>query len=121
MYRGRILVVEDDEEIADLIQQTLVENNYEAKVCLDSRFILNQVLEYSPDLITLDLNMPKAGGFDVLSALSEMIVREIPVLVVSGMEDEVLTEALKMGASATLGKPFTLHELVGRVTELGSF
>lgn len=66
---ARILLVEDDEGLASAYQVRLEAEGFEVKVCSDGTQALNETLEYKPDMILLDLMMPKVSGFDVLDIL----------------------------------------------------
>ncbi len=109
-----VLVVEDDLEIADILSRYLERSNYRSVVAADGDTALRHVEQLRPDLLLLDLNLPRRGGFEVLSILRTKT--QTPVIVVSAMDDDVdKLSALRMGADDYVTKPFNPNEVVARV------
>lgn len=117
--RKRILIVDDDEVTASAIQRVLTLQGYETKSAKDG-FEAGRLIEsFVPSLITLDLMMWGIDGISVLKALkTENRFRDLKVVVVSADTDAKIRQALDLGASKALKKPFTNKELISTVAEL---
>ena len=80
----KILVVEDEELIGDLLQRKLLQEGYYASVAKDGEEALKQIREEKPDIILLDIVLPRLNGFEVLAELKEdEALRQIPVIIIS--------------------------------------
>lgn len=114
MEKQRILIVDDDENIAELISLYLIKECFDTKVAYDGEAALNMVDTYNPDLILLDLMLPGIDGYEVCQRIRK--VRNTPVIILSAkgeVFDKVL--GLKIGADDYIVKPFDSNELVARV------
>ena len=110
----RILVVEDEKNIVDILAFNLKRDGYEVLTAMDGAAGLALALEQDPDLILLDLMLPGMMGEELLSHIREK--SEIPVIVLSAktaLEDRV--NLLELGADDYLTKPFEQEEVVARV------
>jgi PAS domain S-box-containing protein len=108
------LVVEDDQDIARLIQFHLSGDGREVLVAHRGDEALALAKDKRPDLVTLDVMLPDASGFDVLEALkSDPQTRDIPVIIVSVMPDR--REGLRLGAVDYIGKPIDEEKLLAAV------
>ncbi len=115
-----VMVVEDDPLIAELLHEMLGRGDYAVTVCRDGDAALNRMLVAPPDLVVLDVMMPRASGFDVLRAMRESGWGEtIPVLMITaGTRLDRMVEAVRCGASDYLMKPFTADALLSAVERL---
>jgi two-component system KDP operon response regulator KdpE len=112
--RTRILVVEDDRNIVDLIQANLAVRGYEVAICADAAKAVWTFETENPDLVLLDLNLPNGDGFELCQQLRERSL--VGIIVVSarrGEHDKV--RALNLGADDYLTKPFGVEELLARI------
>ena len=112
--RTRILVVEDDRNIVDLIQANLAVRGYAVATCGDAAKALWAFEHEAPDLVLLDLNLPNGDGFELCRQLRE--ASPVGIIVVSarrGEHDKV--RALNLGADDYLTKPFGIEELLARI------
>lgn len=110
-----ILIVEDDPEIAQIIQAYVERAGFRAVGARDGDSALMLASQMKPDLVLLDLNLPKRDGFSVLSALRQS--SNVPVIVVSALDDDLdKLSALRIGADDYVTKPFNPNEVVARVT-----
>ena len=111
----RILVVEDDEEIAQVLQRSLRMEGYEVKLAGDGVRGLEEAHAFLPDLIVLDLGLPRLDGVDVARRLRED-GDEVPILMLTARDAlESRVEGLDVGADDYLVKPFERQELLARV------
>jgi len=116
--RATILVVEDGREVLEMLERTLRENGFNVLTATDGETGLQLALDVGPDLIVLDIGLPKRSG---LSVALELRARAFtaPVLMLTGRDtvsDKV--EGLDAGADDFLGKPFDSDELLARVRAL---
>jgi len=110
-----ILIVEDDEAIATGIALNLKLEGYRPTVAGDGETALALIAEEQPDLILLDLGLPKRDGLDVLGEL-RAAGNQTPVIVLSAREGEYdKVGALRLGADDYVTKPFALAELMARI------
>ncbi len=111
----RILVVEDEKKIRDVIVKTLKKENYAVDSCIDGEEALEYISAADYDAVILDIMMPKLDGFEVLKKIRSKNMK-IPVMFLTardGIEDRV--KGLDYGADDYLIKPFAFEELLARV------
>ncbi len=114
MARRKILVVDDEPKVCDLIKAYLEKDGYEVILAGDGRSAVEQVRSHKPDLIVLDLNLPVMDGIEVFRTVRA--VSDIPVIMVTARDDEVdKIVGLQLGADDYVTKPFSPRELAARV------
>ena len=111
----RILIVEDEKNIVDILSFNLSKEGYETLEAYDGEAGLQLALEQNPDLILLDLMLPKMNGFDVCRSLRREN-RSTPVIMLTAREEETdKVLGLELGADDYITKPFSMRELLARV------
>lgn len=111
----RILVVEDEPSIAKLVQFNLEKEGFQVEVATDGETGLEMALDQAPDLIVLDLMLPRLDGLEVCKRLRQE-KRHIPILMLTAKTDEFdKVLGLELGADDYMTKPFSPRELVARV------
>lgn len=111
----RILIVEDEKNIVDILSFNLSKEGYETLEAYDGEAGLQLALEQNPDLILLDLMLPKMNGFDVCRSLRREN-RSTPVIMLTAREEETdKVLGLELGADDYITKPFSVRELLARV------
>lgn len=114
---ARILVVEDDEAIADVVRRSLRVEGHEVRSAGDGVEALSLAEEFAPDLIVLDLGLPRLDGTEVLKRVRAE--SDVPILVLTARVDVTdRVEGLDSGADDYLPKPFERDELMARVRAL---
>jgi DNA-binding response OmpR family regulator len=114
MSKRKVLIVEDDQAIAELERDYLEIHGYEVTLQSDGIQALEEVLEHEYDLIILDVMLPGMDGFDILRRIREK--KYIPVLMVSARKEDIdKIRGLGLGADDYVTKPFSPSELVARV------
>jgi two-component system, OmpR family, KDP operon response regulator KdpE len=111
----RVLIIEDDPNIVDLIRSNLVVRGFDAVVSYDGSRALQLLETEEPDIVLLDLTLPDADGFDLCRLIRER--SPVGIIVVSargGERDKV--SALNVGADDYMTKPFSIEELLARIT-----
>jgi DNA-binding response OmpR family regulator len=112
-----VLVVEDDEEIAQVLQRSLRLEGYEVRVAGDGEAALDQSAAFNPDLVILDLGLPKLDGMEVARRLRS--ADDVPILMLTARDAlEARVEGLDAGADDYLVKPFERQELLARLRAL---
>ena len=111
----RILIVEDEKNIVDILSFNLSKEGYETLEAYDGDAGLQLALEQDPDLILLDLMLPKRSGFDVCRSL-RAAGHNTPVIMLTAREEETdKVLGLELGADDYITKPFSMRELLARV------
>jgi len=114
---ARVLVVEDDEEISNVLKRSLRIEGYEARSAADGDAALEQAKEFAPDLVILDLGLPKLDGVEVAKRLRAE--GDVPILVLTARDGlDAKVEGLDAGADDYLVKPFERAELLARLRAL---
>ena len=115
-----ILIVEDDEDIAELVAYNLERHGWKTHTCHNGCEGLETIREMRPDMVILDIMLPGMDGFDIYRAMKDgSVTRGIPVLFLSAraqLEDKL--EGLQLGADDYMTKPFSPKELVLRVRNI---
>lgn len=116
----KILMIEDDQASAELIESWLTENGYQVSIVGDGVMALGAIRSYAPDLIILDLMLPGGGGFSVLEMLKlSTKTKHIPVVILSVARDAPRKErAIKTGADVFLEKPYDPDVLLATIKKL---
>jgi two-component system, OmpR family, response regulator MprA len=114
---GRVLVVEDDAEIADVLRRTLRQEGHEVRSAADGVAALEVAEDFVPDLVILDLGLPKLDGVEVCRRLRAESDASILILTARAQTDDRV-EGLDSGADDYLVKPFERKELLARMRAL---
>src|SRR3954462_7380589 len=114
---GRVLVVEDDAEIADVLRRTLRQEGHEVRSAGDGVSALEQAEDFVPDLVILDLGLPKLDGVEVCRRLRSSSDVSILILTARTQTDDRVV-GLDSGADDYLVKPFERKELLARMRAL---
>jgi len=114
----KILIIEDEEIVLGLLQKKLIQDGYETSVARNGEEGLKKMREIKPDLILLDIIMPKMGGFEVMEEMQkDKELKKIPVIVVSNSGQPVeIDKARELGARDWLIKTeFDPQEVIDKV------
>ncbi|SEL42627.1 response regulator transcription factor [Nonomuraea pusilla] len=112
-----VLVAEDDPKQAELLRRYLEREGYEARVVHDGRSAIDEARQGDPDLVLLDVMMPKVDGLDVCRVLRAESDLPILMLTARSTEDDLLL-GLDLGADDYVTKPYSPRELMARVRTL---
>ncbi len=112
--KNKILVVDDERPIANIIKYNLEQENFNVETAFDGIEALKKVREFEPELILLDIMLPKKSGFDVLREIRTEYT--MPILMLTAKEEagDKIT-GLELGADDYITKPFSMKEVVARV------
>ena len=115
----RILVVDDNRDILELIQRVLTTYGYEVVIARDGLEALQQEANAKPDLIVLDVNLPNIDGWEVCRRIKSR--RDVPVMLLTVRAERADIELSRAaGADDHLPKPFDITEFLSRITSLAT-
>lgn len=115
---GRVLVVEDDADIASLVRIHLEDAKYQVTVAGDGRSGLDAALRDPRDLLILDLSLPDIDGLDICQQLTRLEPRPLILMLTARCAELDRVRGLELGADDYLIKPFSILELMARVRAL---
>jgi DNA-binding response OmpR family regulator len=111
----RILVVEDEKHISDVVEYVLLENAFEVVVAADGNTGLERFREEHPDLVLLDLKLPGIPGLDLFRKMRRLRP-DAPIIMLTSYDEEIdRVLGLELGADDYVTKPFSTRELVARI------
>ena len=116
----RVLVAEDDPDVADALRQALTERlDVETDVVANGALVMDAVTVGRPDLFILDVGLPGLNGLDVFDLLrSDPRVQGVPVLFLTGLPERAETASAATGVHEVLAKPFDVNDLIARAERL---
>lgn len=110
----KILVVDDEMPISDIIKFNLLKEGYDVETAFDGEEALKKAYQYQPDLVLLDVMLPKLDGFQVCRKIRESF--KMPIIMLTAKEEEVdKVLGFELGADDYITKPFGMRELIARV------
>ncbi len=110
----KILVVDDEKPISDIIKFNLIKEGYDIETAFDGEEALKKVYQFQPDLVLLDVMLPKLDGFQVCRRIRESF--NMPIIMLTAKEEEVdKVLGFELGADDYITKPFGMRELIARV------
>jgi two-component system alkaline phosphatase synthesis response regulator PhoP len=120
LYMKRILIIEDDRDIVELVRYNLANEGFQVAAAFDGNSGLATVKKTPPDLLLLDLMLPKMSGLEICREIrKEESLNRLPVLMLTARGDEAdRVVGLEMGADDYVTKPFSPRELIARVKAL---
>ena len=111
---AKILVVDDEPTLRNVLHYNLTKESHQVRTAGDGEEAIDQAREYKPDLILLDVMLPKLDGFEVCKALRRE--SNVPILMLTAKDSEIdKVVGLEIGADDYITKPFSMRELVARV------
>ncbi len=113
---ARILIADDNPQGVELLEAYLSDSKYEIRTAADGEETLSQVAAWRPDLILLDIMMPKISGFEVCKRLrANPATRDIAVLMITALDQSDVDRAVEAGTDDFLRKPINKNDLLLRV------
>jgi len=123
--KKKVLVADDEEDICQMLKIVLEKQGWEVETACDGKDALEKIESGPPDLILLDLKMPRINGYHLFAQLkSDEKYKEIPIIIITGLTQDSEHDdeewARRMDAEGFVTKPFDLEELARRIKELTS-
>src|SRR6266700_4518288 len=115
---ARILIIDDNELLSRMLLETLSENGYEVRTSLDANSGYSAAIEFMPDLILMDIQLPDVTGFDLCRLIkNKSELQSVPIIMITGTarSTEEKVKGFQMGVDDYLLKPFDMPELLERV------
>ena len=117
MDKARVLVVEDDPDIGDVVRRSLRREGYDVRLAPDGAAALDEAAVFEPDAVVLDLGLPQVDGLEVSQRLRAD--GDVPILMLTARDSvDARVQGLDSGADDYLVKPFDLQELLARIRAL---
>lgn len=114
MDSKRVLIVEDEKSISDIVKFNLTKEGFEVDTAFDGKIGLEKALSNDPDLVLLDVMLPGMDGFEICRKIREKSA--VPIIMLTAKEEEVdKVLGLELGADDYITKPFGLRELIARI------
>lgn len=114
MARSKILLVDDEPKVCELIKAYLVKDGYDVIIAADGKTAIEQAQRNKPDLILLDLNLPELDGLEVCRTIRKQ--SNVPIIMLTARDEEIdKVVGLEIGADDYVTKPFSPRELAARV------
>ncbi len=114
MEARKILIIEDEKSISDIIKFNLVKEGFDVDTAYDGQDGLQKAIKQTPELILLDVMLPLLDGFEVCKRIRE--VSMVPIIMLTAKEEEVdKVLGLELGADDYITKPFGMRELIARI------
>lgn len=115
--KTKVLIVEDEEHIVELIKYNLEKEGYDVIFCDNGKDALNKVVNEKPNLILLDVMLPELDGYEILKNLKiSENTKDIPVIMLTAKSEEIdKVLGLEFGADDYITKPFSVRELLARI------
>jgi two-component system response regulator VicR len=114
METKKVLIIEDEKPISDIISYNLSKEGFETEAAYDGQEGLDKALKTNPDLVLLDIMLPTIDGFEICKRIRER--SNVPIIILTAKEEEVdKVLGLELGADDYMTKPFGHRELIARV------
>ena len=111
-----ILIVDDDQAICDFVGEVLVENGYACDIALNANDALAKLQNHRFDLALLDIKLPDKSGMDLLEASQSFFQTTATIMMTAVKDLDTAVQAMKLGASDYVVKPFTIDKLTASIT-----
>ncbi len=115
-----ILIVEDEKQLVELLRYRLEANGYKVETAYDGQEGLQKIMQVKPDLVVLDIMMPKMHGYEVCRLSKENdATKSIPIIMLTAhTQEKDIEDAKKYGADSFVTKPFDPKMLLGEISKL---
>lgn len=118
MATGRLLIVEDDEGLRETLAEVLTDDGHDVRMASDGEAALEAIRDWKPEVIVLDLMMPKMDGYAFRALQRDLPGGAPPKILILSAARDVESAAAELDADGWLVKPFRLDEILSAVDEL---
>jgi DNA-binding response OmpR family regulator len=113
----KVLIAEDDSLVLKTMELCLKKFGYEVIACIDGLDAMERIELHTPDIIIVDIMLPYLSGLEIIGKVKQM-KNAMPIIVISSMgQQSVVDEALKLGASDYISKPFNINVVNAKIKE----
>ncbi|MGL6114512.1 response regulator transcription factor [Cetobacterium sp. SF1] len=117
MMRKKILIIEDEKDLCNIIEDSLIEEGFLVKKLYDGSEYLDLFYDWKPELILLDINLPGKSGWKICEEIRE--ISNIPIIIMTARDGEIdELKGLNLGADDYITKPFSLKILIARIKKI---
>lgn len=109
--RGKIFIVEDDALVASMLSLTLTKEGYEVRSSVTPEDLIDKIDAFRPDVIILDINLPKKSGLDILKEIKKRKLTSGVLILTADDTAETAVKAMKLGAEDYITKPFNINKV----------
>jgi len=118
MDKVKILLAEDETALAHIVRESLEERGFEVILCPNGKYALEQYEKHKPDILALDVMMPKIDGFEVAKKIREKDTKTPIIFITARSQVKDVVNGFEIGANDYLKKPFSVEELIVRIKVL---
>lgn len=118
MDKVSVLLAEDELALAHIVRESLEERDFKVILCADGEQAYHQYLKHKPDILALDVMMPKSDGFEVAKKVRENDMRTPIIFLTARSQPKDVVAGFEIGANDYLKKPFSVEELIVRIKVL---
>lgn len=115
--KRRILIIEDEENLANIIARSLVKDEFEVKIVTEGGVALEEFYTFSPSLVLLDINLPKKNGWDICKEIRQY--SKVPIIIMTARDTELdEIHGLELGADDYITKPISTKIIILKIKKL---
>lgn len=115
--KRKILIIEDEKNLAEIIGKTLTKENFETKIITEGDLALDNFYSFSPSLVLLDINLPKKNGWDICKEIRQY--SKVPIIIMTARDTELdEIHGLELGASDYITKPISTKIIILKIKKL---
>ena len=114
----KVLLAEDESALAHIVRESLEERNFKVILCANGEQALEQYARHKPDILALDVMMPKIDGFEVAKRIRETDITTPIIFITARSQVKDVVAGFELGANDYLKKPFSVEELIVRIKSL---
>ncbi len=109
--KGKVFLLDDDELILSMLSRVLKKEGYEVQSENDTQDVVSKINSWSPDVVMLDIRLPKQSGIDILQEIKSNVINTQVIMLTADDTAETAVKAMKLGAVDYLTKPFNTEEI----------
>lgn len=115
--KKKILIIEDEKDLANIIKSSLEKENFEAKIVTQGDLAINEFYSFSPNLILLDINLPKKNGWEICDEIRRY--SKVPIIIMTARDTELdEIHGLKLGADDYITKPISIKVIILKIKKI---
>ncbi|MGL6099977.1 MAG: response regulator transcription factor [Fusobacteriaceae bacterium] len=113
----KILIVEDEKDLAQIVKKSLEKENFSVEMVHDGGEVMEFFYQFNPDLVVLDINLPKKSGWDICREIRK--ISKVPIIIMTARDTELdEIQGLELGADDYLTKPFSIKIMILKIKKI---